>query len=115
VKVSTEVITEVVRSSVAIEKDKVVLDGTNADELIKEFVNAKEAIKAFEEKKANAESAIRALLGDKKFGIIDGVERVKVAERSRVSVDTELLQTAWAEAYEACKRTTNYDFLVVAK
>lgn len=114
-KVSTEVITETTRSVVTVEKEKVVLDGTNAEELIQKFANAKESIKAFEAEKAQAEADIRALLGDKKFGIIAGVERVKVAERSRSGIDLELLQGTFPEAYEACKTVTSYTFLNVTK
>lgn len=114
-KVSTEVITETTRSIITIEKEKVVLDGTNAEELIQKFANAKEAIKKYEAEKAEAEAEIRALLGDKKFGIIAGVERVKVAERSRSGIDMDLLQGTFPEAYEACKTNVSYTFLNVAK
>jgi len=117
VKVSTEVevITETTKTSVSVVKEKAVLDGTNADELINKFANAKESIKALEAVKNETEQALRELLGEAKFGTIAGVERIKVADRTRTNVDSDLLKKAFPEAYEACSSVTSYNFLVVAK
>jgi predicted phage-related endonuclease len=83
----------------------------SAEALIVEFNTAKAAIKAFEAKKAAAEAALRAALGNASVGTINGVERVRVNHRNRSNIDREALKAAFPEAYAATLTETAYTVL----
>lgn len=102
IQTATEVSTEVTA---------VTLDNTNAEELIAKFNEAKIAIKQLEAQKAEAEKALRELMGSSEVGLIAGVERVKIATRVRGDLNREQLKTAFPEAYEACMETKPYTVL----
>jgi hypothetical protein len=89
----------------------VVLDGTNVQALIDDLNTAKRLRKTAEEQEAAAKAAIKALLGDAREGVVDGVVKVELVEKSRKGVDTELLEKAYPEAYAACGKVTLYDEL----
>lgn len=89
------------------------LDGTAAEQAIAVFEAAKKSIKAAEEAKAQAEAILRDLMGDATVGTIAGVERVKIASRTRTGTDRETLRTAFPEAYEQTLTTTDYSFVQV--
>ena len=97
-------------TEVTVTNPVVILD-SSVDALVKEYAQAKADIKALEEKKKNAEAAIRELLGDAKIGFIDGVKRVEIKDRTLTKVDRKTLQEAYPEAYEASLRTTEYTVL----
>jgi predicted phage-related endonuclease len=75
---------------------------------IARFNEAKAAIKALEEAKKQAEAEIRAALGEATIGTIAGVERVKVASRTRQDINKDDLKDAFPEAYELCLKETTY-------
>lgn len=79
--------------------------------LITKFNEAKAAIKLFEAEKAEAESALRDMLGSAEVGVIDGVERLRISARTTSKIDRELLKTAWPEAFEATLVVTPYTVL----
>jgi len=83
----------------------------SAEALIVEFNAAKAAIKALEAKKAAAETALRAALGNASVGTINGVERVRVNHRNRSNIDREALKAAFPEAYAATLTETAYTVL----
>lgn len=87
------------------------LDNTNADALIAQFNEAKAAIKQLEAQKAEAEKALRELMGSAEVGLIAGVERVKIATRNRKDINKEDLMSAFPEAYELCLKESSYTVL----
>lgn len=91
--------------------DAVQLDRAAAEALIVKFNEAKAAIKLFEADKAEAEAAIRALLGGATVGLIDGVERIRVQHRNLSKIDREALKTAFPEAYAAVLTESAYTVL----
>lgn len=78
---------------------------------IAEYNAMKVAIKALEVKKAAAEAAIRASLGDREIGLINGVERVRIQHRNLSKIDRESLKTAFPEAYAAVLTESAYTVL----
>ena len=85
--------------------------GKQAEKLIQSFNTAKAAMKALEAQKAEAEQALRELLGDAEVGTINGVERVRILKRNRSGIDREVLQVSFPEAYTACLTETPYTVL----
>lgn len=85
--------------------------GASAEEIIARFNEAKKLAKAADEAKKAAEAELRQLLGDAVIGMINGVERLKVSERSVTTVDRDLLKSAFPEAYEATVGKTPYTIL----
>jgi predicted phage-related endonuclease len=106
--VSTTVTTE---TKVTVTKEIADLTNTGAAKLIAKFDAAKEAIKALETQKAEAEAALRELLGDAEVGVINGIERVKLARSSNSKIDRKALQAGWPDAYEATLVSTPYTFI----
>lgn len=98
-------------TTVSTQQEAVLLDGTNAAELIEKFNEAKSVIKEMEAQKAAAEAALRDLLGEATIGLIAGVERVKVQYRERKDIDKDDLKSAFPEAYELCLKKSSYTFL----
>lgn len=88
----------------------VVLDASAA-ELIKEFNDAKAVIKEMTERKEAAEKALRDLMGDAEVGLIGGVQRVKIATRTRKDINKDDLKEVFPEAYELCLKETSYTVL----
>lgn len=86
----------------------VILDKTNAEELIAKFNEAKIAIKQLEAQKSEAEKALRELMGSAEIGLIAGVERVKIATRVRSDLNREQLKAGFPEAYEMCLEAKPY-------
>jgi hypothetical protein len=82
--------------------------GANA---VKAFNKAKQAEAKAKALKAQAEEIIRAELGQSVEGMIGGLVAVKVVAGSNTHFDRELLQTVYAEAYEATIRKTAYTFV----
>ena len=82
--------------------------GANA---VKAFNKAKLAEAKAKALKAKAEEIIRAELGASVEGMIGGLTAVKVVAGSNTHFDRELLQTVYAEAYEATLRKTSYTFV----
>lgn len=87
------------------------LTGTNAADLIARFTAAKAAIKALEAQKAEAEAALRALLGDHTVGVVNGVERVRIQFRNNSKIDRKKLEAGWPEAFAATLVQTPYTVL----
>jgi len=82
--------------------------GANA---VKAFNKAKQAEAKAKALKAQAEEIIRAELGESVEGMIGGLVAVKVVAGTNTHFDRELLQTVYAEAYEATLRKTAYTFV----
>jgi predicted phage-related endonuclease len=85
--------------------------GTDAEELIIKFNEAKRLMKAAEAAKKEVESILRERMGDAEVGQINGVDRVKISERSTTTVDRDTLKSAFPEAYEVCVGSTSYTIL----
>jgi len=91
--------------------EEIALLDESAEALIVAFNNAKAAIKELEAKKAEAENALREMLGDAQVGTINGVERVRIASRVTSKIDRDLLKTGFPEAFEATYVQTPYTVL----
>jgi len=76
--------------------------------LLKEFNDTKASLKLLEKVKEEVEAQIRDLLSGADVGVIDGVERVRIAHRTTTKIDREALKSAWPEAYEATKVLVPY-------
>jgi predicted phage-related endonuclease len=98
-------------TTVSAEQAAVMLDNTNAAELIAQFNEAKEAIKLLTEQKEAAEKSLRKLMGEAEVGLIAGVERVKIATRNRTDINKKDLMSAFPEAYELCLKESSYTVL----
>lgn len=95
---------------VASEVPAVLLDA-NAQELeqaIADFNEAKRIMKQMEEQKKSAEAKLRELMGEAQVGLLNGVERVKIATRTRQDINKDDLKSAYPEAYELCLKETSY-------
>lgn len=88
--------------------DVAVLDGSDIESLIKELNDAKRAAKEAEERKAKADKAIRALMGESLIGTVDGAVRIELVPVERVSIDAKQLKVGWVDAYEACKKVSEH-------
>jgi predicted phage-related endonuclease len=99
-------------TEVATEKTAVSLDKATA-EIITEFVSTRDLINNLEKTKKELEAKIKEVLGDAEVGVLDGKIRIEVSKRNRTGVSTEVLKTAYPEAYEASKTSTDYVVLVV--
>jgi len=93
------------------ETQGVLLDNTRADELIQQFNEAKSVIKQMEQQKAEAEAALRELMGEAQVGLINGVERIKIATRTRQDINKDDLKNAYPEAFELCLQSKTYTVL----
>lgn len=80
----------------------------SVEDAIARFNNAKAAIKVLEESKKQAEAELRAALGEATVGTIAGVERVKIASRTRQDINKDDLKSAFPEAFELCVKETTY-------
>lgn len=87
------------------------LTGTNAADLIARFTAAKAAIKVLEGQKAEAEAALRAMLGDSTVGVVNGVERVRIQFRNNSKIDRKALEAGWPEAFAATLVQSSYTVL----
>ena len=95
-------------ATVAVETDAVILDNTDVEQAIADFNEAKKLIKELEAQKAAAEARLRELLGSASVGLVAGVERVKISERTRTNINTELLKLTNPEAFAQCSETKTY-------
>ncbi len=95
---------------VSVETDAVLLDdkAQQVEEAIADFNEAKRLIKELEAQKAKAEALLREVMGDAEVGLIAGVERVKIATRTRTNLDTDILKSAFPEAYEQASQAKTY-------
>ena len=83
----------------------------SVEALIVKFNDAKALIKILEGDKAEAEKALRDLLGAAEVGTINGVERVRIVPRVTSKIDRDLLKTAFPEAIEVTYVQTPYTIL----
>ena len=100
-------------AKVASETPAVLLD-KNAQEVeqaIADFNDAKRIIKQMEEQKKTAEAKLRELMGEAEVGLVNGVERIKIASRTRQDINKEDLKNVYPEAYELCLKETTYTVL----
>lgn len=95
-------------ATISVETDAALLDGTNIEQAIADFNEAKKLIKELEAQKSAAETRIRELMGTAQVGLVAGVERVKIAERTRTNINTEILKEAFPEAYTQCAQAKTY-------
>jgi hypothetical protein len=102
--------TKTTTTSVTTTEGVAVLD-IAAEALIVKFNEAKALIKILEVDKAEAEKALRDLLGEAQVGTINGVERVRIASRVTSKIDRDLLKTAFPEAFEVTYVQTPYTVL----
>ena len=79
--------------------------------IIAEFNATKAAIKELESHKESLDSILRSLLKHNTVGAINGVERVRVLDRTRSNIDREALKAAFPEAYQATLTETKYTVL----
>lgn len=95
---------------VSVTTDAVLLDdvASKVEEAIANFNEAKRLIKELEAQKAEAEALLREFMGDAEVGLIAGVERVKIATRTRNNINTEVLKTAFPEAFEQASEAKTY-------
>jgi hypothetical protein len=100
--------TKLINQLVVEHEDVAVLDGTDAQALINTLNEAKRMAKAATEQAEAAKTALKALLGEAREGVLDGVLKVELVEKSRKGVDTELLEKAFPEAFAACGKVTTY-------
>lgn len=84
------------------------LNGTDIELHITRFNEAKEAIKVLEQQKKEAEAAIRELMDSAELGTVNGVERVKIATRTRQDINKDDLKAVFPEAYELCLKSSTY-------
>lgn len=75
---------------------------------IARFNEVKAMIKALDSEKDLIDAEIRAALGDNEVGVINGVERVRIAHRVNSKIDRDALKTGWPEAFEATLVQTPY-------
>lgn len=99
--------------TVSVETPAVLLDSNAAEveSLIADFNEAKALIKQLDAQKAAAEARLRELLGSATVGLIGGVERVKIATRTRKDIDKDDLKSVFPEAYELCLKESTYTFV----
>ena len=79
--------------------------------IIAEFNDTKAAIKELESRKESLDTILRALLKHNTVGAINGVERVRILDRTRSNSDREALKAAFPEAYESTLVETKYTVL----
>lgn len=97
-------------ATVSVDTEAVILDKVSAEveQAIADFNEAKKLIKELEAQKASAEAVLRNAMGEAKVGLIAGVERVKISERTRKDIVKDDLKVAFPEAYEACLKESTY-------
>lgn len=87
------------------------LTGTDAKDLLEKFTTAKNLIKQAETAKAEAEAALRELLGDAEVAVADGEKILKLQHSSSSKFDRALMMESFPEAYEATYIKTPYTFI----
>lgn len=95
IKIETKV-TEVTTTSEIVD-----LTGTNAKELAAKLADARNLKKLAEELEAEAKAAVEALMGDAKFGIVDGEKVFQRMNSKSTGINRDTLKTAFPEAFEA--------------
>lgn len=105
--VSTKTVTtvEVVSTSVEL--------STEVQAIVSEFSATRLMITELEKTKKALEARIREALGDAETGTVEGVARLTVSPRTRVTIDSGKLAEAFPEAYEATNKVTEYTVLTV--
>jgi predicted phage-related endonuclease len=81
---------------------------TDLENVLREFNETKEAMKVLEGRKKELETAIREAMGDSEVGTINGVQRVKIATRTRSDINKDDLKEVYPEAYSLCLKETTY-------
>lgn len=87
------------------------LTGTAAKDLLEKFTTAKNLIKQAETAKAEAEAALRELLGDAEVAVADGEKIFKLQHSSNSKFDRALMMESFPEAYEATYVKVPYTFI----
>lgn len=77
------------------------LTGTNALEVAKKLADARALKKAAEELEAEAKADAEALMGNAKFGIVDGNKVFQRMNGKSTNIDRDVLKSAYPEAFEA--------------
>lgn len=81
--------------------------------IVSEFSATRSMITELEKTKKALEARIREALGEAETGTVEGVTRLTVSPRTRVTVDSAKLAEAFPEAYEATNKVTEYTVLTV--
>lgn len=95
IKVQTTVVETTIVS------DIVDLSNTDAVALAKQLADARELQKLAKEMEDGAKAAIEALMGDAKFGAVDGKNVFQRMTGKSTGVDREILKNAYPDALEA--------------
>lgn len=97
-------------AKVASETPAVLLDkqAQEVEQAIADFNEAKRVMKQMEDQKKSAEAKLRELMGEAQVGLLNGVERIKIASRTRQDINKEDLKNVFPEAYELCLKETTY-------
>jgi glycine betaine/choline ABC-type transport system substrate-binding protein len=77
------------------------LTGTNALAVAKKLADARELKKLSDEMEAEAKAEAAALMGDAKFGMVDGVKIFQRMAGKSTGIDRDVLKAAFPEAFEA--------------
>ena len=99
-KVTTKTVVESSKNTVELSAE--------LEEALREFNDTKEAMKVLEGRKKELEATIREAMGNSQIGTIAGVERVKIATRTRQDINKDDLREVFPEAYELCLKETTY-------
>lgn len=100
--------TKLINQLVVEHENVAVLDGTDAQALIDTLNEAKRMAKAATEQAEVAKAALKALLGEAREGVLDGILKVELVEKSRKGIDAALLESTFPEAFVACGKVTTY-------
>lgn len=109
----TKLVTIHTEQTVSVQTPAILLDSHAAEveSLIADFNSTKALIKELEAQKAAAEARLRELMGTATTGLVAGVERVKIASRTRTDIDREVLKVAFPEAFATCSTSKTYTVL----
>lgn len=87
--------------------------GTEGAVLAAEFAELKRIAKETEAKLEAKKAAIFELLGDSRYGTVEGVRRIDIRPGTNSSIDRAKLKAAFPEAFELCAVTTGYRAIYV--
>lgn len=85
--------------------------GKDAVKAFAAFTALKAAQKVLDDQKAAAEATLREILGDAEKVTVEGEDIFKLAHRTNSSIDREVLQNVFPEAFEATLKKTPYTFI----
>ena len=95
IKIQTKV------TEVTVTAEVVDLTGTNALAVAKKLADARELRKLAEQMEEEAKAEAEALMGDAKFGTVDGKNVFQRMNGKSTGIDREILKTAYPDAFEA--------------